>query len=207
MFSGSRIALSAIVLTASLAIARAQTQDQDQVNHRPMGQTGQAATPTPSGSPGMDMPKVLPQAQSGGMPMMGGNMRPMMEMMSNMMAQACTGQAGGAGRMPPFAHINGQIAFYKAELQITDAQLPQWNAYADALRVGAKDIQAASTQAMQGAGVTSAIGQMDQRISILSATLEAIKQAEAAGKPLYAMLTDEQKKTADELMAEHFRGM
>ena len=107
----------------------------------------------------------------------------------------------------PLTHIEGQVAFYKAELHITDAQLPQWNTYADALRGGAKAIQAAYAQAKQGDSAASAVAQMDQRISILSATLDALKQAEAAGKPLYATLSDEQKKTADELMTEHLRVM
>ena len=35
-------------------------------------------------------------------------------------------------------HIEGRIAFLKAELKITDAQLPQWNTFADALRSDAK---------------------------------------------------------------------
>ena len=38
-------------------------------------------------------------------------------------------------------HIEGQIAFYKAELHITDAQTAQWNAFADTLRSGAKQLQ------------------------------------------------------------------
>jgi hypothetical protein len=35
-------------------------------------------------------------------------------------------------------HIEGRLAFLKTELKITDAQAPQWNAYADALRANAK---------------------------------------------------------------------
>jgi len=48
---------------------------------------------------------------------------------------------------------------------------------------------------------------MDQRISLLSATPDTLKQAEAAGKPLYAVLSDEQKRPADALIAEHLRRM
>ena len=46
-------------------------------------------------------------------------------------------RAGMAG----LRHIEGQIAFYKAELHVTDAQTTQWNAFADALRSGAKRLQ------------------------------------------------------------------
>jgi hypothetical protein len=129
-----------------------------------------------------------------------------MEMM-RMMREACIGAAGGATRMMSFAHIEGQIAFYKAELKITDAQLPQWNAFADALRAAAKAMQSAQMQAAKGGDEAPAIAQMDRRIEMLSAALDAMKQVDLAAKPLYAVLSDEQKKTADELMTEHMRRM
>ena len=44
----------------------------------------------------------------------------------------------GYGMMNPAQHIEGRLAFLKTELKITDAQAPQWNAYADALRANAK---------------------------------------------------------------------
>ena len=33
--------------------------------------------------------------------------------------------------MMPFQHTEGRIAFIKAELAVTDAQSPQWNAFAE----------------------------------------------------------------------------
>ena len=39
-------------------------------------------------------------------------------------------------------HIEGRIAFLKAELKITDAQQPLWNAVADAMRASAQDMAA-----------------------------------------------------------------
>ncbi|WP_374313015.1 Spy/CpxP family protein refolding chaperone [Dongia sp.] len=44
----------------------------------------------------------------------------------------------GYGMMNPGQHIEGRLAFLKTELKITDAQAPQWNAYADAMRANAK---------------------------------------------------------------------
>ena len=35
-------------------------------------------------------------------------------------------------------HVEGRLAFLKTELKITDAQLPLWNAVADAVRANAK---------------------------------------------------------------------
>ncbi|WP_374655752.1 Spy/CpxP family protein refolding chaperone [Dongia sp.] len=44
----------------------------------------------------------------------------------------------GSGMMNPAQHIEGRLAFLKTELKITEAQAPQWDAYADALRANAK---------------------------------------------------------------------
>jgi LTXXQ motif family protein len=105
-----------------------------------------------------------------------------------------------AGR--PFQHIEGQVAFYKTELKITDAQEPLWNAFAEALR-GHATRQQAMAKATEAKGVVAVPEQMERRIAMLTALLDAMQSMQAAAKPLYAALTDEQKKLADELMAEH----
>ena len=47
-------------------------------------------------------------------------------------------------------HIEGRIAFLKAELKITDVQMPQWNAFADTLRANAQRMREMRTTMMQG---------------------------------------------------------
>ena len=145
----------------------------------------------PDGGPGM---------------MMSGDMSQMMGMMQMMRMMQ-------GGRMPMgmgptgLQHIEGQIAYYKAELKITDAQAPQWNAFADALRGSAKRLQEAVAKSMQPNEALTAPEQMERRIAMLSAQLDAMQPVLAAAKPLYAALSDDQKKIADELMAEHFMSM
>src|SRR5262245_45184860 len=69
----------------------------------------------------------------------------------NMMGQQFPGAMMGQGwwgpvmnqawmgpMMNPSQHVEGRLAFLKTELKITDAQAPQWNAYADALRANAQ---------------------------------------------------------------------
>src|SRR5581483_7264274 len=51
-----------------------------------------------------------------------------MRMMHERMAKHMAGQMG---EIIPHAHIKGYLAFLKAELGITDAQKPQWSAFAD----------------------------------------------------------------------------
>lgn len=77
---------------------------------------------------------------SGQMPMMGmmsqGGMMQMMGAMMSMMGHCAMMPMMGMGD-----HIEGRLAFLKTELRITDAQLPQWNAFADALRAHATQMR------------------------------------------------------------------
>jgi hypothetical protein len=192
------VALTIAALAAGMTVVAAQpTQDHD------------AHHPAPSATRSMQQrPAMRGPSQSDGRGMMGAGMAqvtgmmPMMAMMSEGMMPMAMIPAG----MQPFAHIEGRIAFYKAELRITDAQLPLWDAFAAALRGAASRIQQALPSAPAG-GSNSAPEQMERRITILSARLEAMQAVLAAGKPLYATLTDEQKHTADQLAAEHMMGM
>jgi hypothetical protein len=136
-----------------------------------------------------------------GMPeMMGGDMGRMMEMMRGRMAAQAA--------MRSLQHIEGQLAYYRTELGITDAQQPQWNAFADAVRVSAQKLRQAYGQVMkQGGQPASVPAQLEQRIATLTVLLESTRTIAAAAAPLYAALSDEQKHTADGLLAEHLQDM
>jgi len=120
----------------------------------------------------------------GGMPMMGER------------------QMGGMPMMGSMAdHVEGRIAFLKTELKITDAQQPLWNAVGDAMRANAKDM-AAMMPMMQSMMQPS--GTLPEKLAgrekAMTAHLEALRKLKSAIDPLYAALSDEQKKTADQLM-------
>jgi hypothetical protein len=165
-----------------------------------------AAAQTPPASPMGQMPPATGAA--GGMPMMGAagmmtgdttQTMPMMRMMQTM--RHMMGAGGDGMGMMPFAHVEGHIAFLKAELAITDAQLPQWNVFADALRSGAKAMQEAMTKRMQAGMPASAPDQSDAMVQMMTTRLDGLKAMVAAEKALYTVLTDAQKKVADELMS------
>src|SRR5215831_15280409 len=80
-------------------------------------------------------PPAPPASADPGMPggMTGGGDMPMMGMMRMMMARDGMAMMGAMAR-----HVEGRLAFLKTELKITDAQLPLWNALADAMRANAK---------------------------------------------------------------------
>jgi hypothetical protein len=189
-----RSTVATMALLASLGIANAQVaQPQDKDTHHPDAAAPTAAAPAaPSGAMGMDK-------------MMGGNMEQMMPMM-RMMMRSMMGGTDVPG-MPGLRHIEGQIAFYRAELHIADAQAAQWDAFADALRAGAKRLQDVYMAVQQGNALPSAPDQLGGRRQLLTAELEILQTTEPAARTLYAALSAEQKKAADELMADHLRRM
>ncbi len=115
-----------------------------------------------------------------------------------------TSQGGMMSMMNMADHVEGRTAFLKAELKITDAQLPQWNNFADALRSNARrmtEMRGTVMQGMTGQGsVLSAPERLDRMEKMIAGMLESLRSTKAALGPLYATLSDEQKKTADALL-------
>jgi LTXXQ motif family protein len=97
-------------------------------------------------------------------------------------------------------HIDGRLAYVKAELKVTDAQGSLWDAYAVAARDNAKTMIARCT-AMMGKrdSQISLPDRLDQNEQLMAAQLDAMRAMDKALKPLYAALSDGQKKTADQL--------
>ena len=131
------------------------------------------------------MPERGPMG-SGGMPMMG---------MMRMMGRDGMSMMGAMAR-----HVEGRLAFLKTELKITDAQLPLWNAVADAMRANAKSMGDMAGGMMGGSETATLPDKLAMREKMMTAHLEALRKFKAAADPLYAALSDEQKKTADELL-------
>ena len=130
-------------------------------------------------------------------PMMGGAMTPKMGMMR---------QGGMMPMMMPMMgmadHIEGRLSFLKTELKIADAQLPQWNAFADVARASAvqmNDMMKQGTAMMQGGTAPSLPQRLDFREKQMAAHLEMLRKMKAALLPLYATFTEEQKQSADAL--------
>lgn len=168
----TRLALVTFALLGSVGLANAQT---DPAPAMPI-------TP-PAAMPMMDMGKMSP----GG----AGQMPPMMQMMR--------GSPMMSGMMP-FEHVEGRIAFLKAELAITDAQLPQWTAYANVLRADGKTMREHMEKMMKAGMPTTAPARTEAMVEMMTMRLDGMKSLVSAEKSLYAVLTDAQKKLADELL-------
>jgi hypothetical protein len=187
MTKNTSLTLAAALLATTVSAASAQTTQDHAAHHPGEAQTATDATAPPDGSQG----GMTTKDQSGGM-MGQGMMGPgMMGMMG--------GQAGSP--MAPFAHTEGRIAFLKAELAITDAQAPQWNVFADALRGASKAMSESMTDMMQAGKPSNVAERTDAMVKMMTAPLDNLKTIASAEKALYAVLTDAQKKSADELLS------
>src|SRR6516225_1972007 len=135
---------------------------QDHEAHHP---DGGAATQQQPAQP------AAPQAGRTGPGMTGGNM------MGNMM---------GMGMQPGAEHVEGRLAFIKAELKITDAQAPQWNAFAEAVRGNAGSMAEMRKSMMGGQGAPATLPErLAREDKLATAHLAALKKTEDAVTQLY----------------------
>ena len=157
---------------------------------------GLMAGPAPAQQPQHDEHHPPLAAAGPGMPggMAGGDM-PTMGMMRMMMGRDGMAMMGAMAR-----HVEGRLAFLKTELKITDAQLPLWDAVADAMRANSKIMSDVAGGMMGGSQTATLPDKLAMREKMMTAHLEALRKFKAAVDPLYAALSDEQKKTADELL-------
>jgi len=111
---------------------------------------------------------------------------------------------GGAGEAMCNAmagHIDGRLAYVKAELKISEAQESLWNSYAAAARDSANTVIARCTSMVgQRKSALSLPERLDQNEQLLAAQLDAVRAMNKALKPFYAALDDSQKQTADQML-------
>jgi len=189
--------IATMVTFALSGVAWAQDPAHDQ-HHPP-------ATASPGSAPAQQTPPTGQQGTMGSMPMM--NMMSMMRDMSMMSMMGSMRMMGsGSAGMGTIDRVEGRIAFLRAELKITDAQAQAWNAFADALRSNAKKLGEVRASLQPAGGqqqAPSLAGRLDVQERWLSARLEGTRAIKAAFTPLYGALSNDQKKTADELLGPH----
>jgi len=201
--------VTALMLAATTAVASAQTPTADDPHHPPQSATpAPAPAQPPTGQPGTGMMGDMPMMNMmgrmrnmmGDMNMMGAGM-PVMNMMAMMRMMEMMGPG-----MTAIDRIEGRIAFLRAELNITEAQASAWNAFADAMRANAKKLAEVRTAMMAqtdaGQQQTPTMAQrLDLQERWLLARLEGIRALKSAVTNLYGTLSEDQKKTANELLA------
>jgi len=109
------------------------------------------------------------------------------------------GQIGSKGPANATELAEERIAFLKAELQITDKQMADWNALAEALRSGRQHLAEARKLAVLDDKTHSA-ERLEHHERHLTERLEAVKSARVGFARLYPTLNDAQKQTADAIL-------
>src|SRR5260370_16161228 len=123
-----------------------------------------------------------PAAAAPGPGMLGGTMAgtgdmPMMGMMRMMMGR--DGMSGMPMMGAMTGHVEGRLAFLKTELKITDAQLPLWNAVADAIRANAKGMSGMSGGMMGSKQTATLPDKLALREKMMTTHLEALRRLKA----------------------------
>lgn len=149
-----------------------------------------------------------PAAREPSMREMGAAMGQIMGQMGQMMGEMAQTMGGTMQRMmekmqkeglsdPKTEHIEGKLAFLKAELQITAAQESAWTGFADAMRKAV----AIKTTAREGRGATLP-ERMDDQTRALEGRLAVLQAKQAAIQKLYTQLDAKQKTLADDLIEQ-----
>jgi hypothetical protein len=140
-----------------------------------------------------------------GMGMMGGC--PMMGMMGQSSMQGTMGQGMpgmmgrgmmGAGNMA--AQVEGRLAYLRVELGITEAQAAAWKEYAEAVKSRMSGMQSMHQEMMSAMQSGTALDRIRAQIRMMENMVASMKAVNPALEGLYKVLTDEQKKKADQLL-------
>jgi len=170
-----------ISLFSMSAIGVAQQSDTDQSRQPGIGTMGPGMMGYGSMGPGM----------------MGYGMGPGMMGRNGMMTPGMMGPGMMMGYGPA---MEGQLAYVKAELGITDAQREAWDAYANAIKSRATTMEGMHTAMIQAMQTGSALERMEARTNAMQTMVESMKAIKPTTEALYKALTDEQKKKADLLL-------
>lgn len=140
---------------------------------------------------------------------MAGGGCPMMGMMGpGMMGRGMMGQGNPSGNEEQMGALaDRRLAHLKTELKITDGQAAVWKAYVDAIKARVTVMQGLRTTMMDAMDKGGAVDRMDIRIKSMEAMVESMKAVRPATEKLYASLTAEQKKAADQLIGIDCGGM
>ena len=101
--------------------------------------------------------------------------------------------------------IDGRLAYMKTELKITDAQTAAWDELAKVIHDTAETHNALMTEMKKDVRSGDFFEMpLPERLTVqqthMEARLEQIKSVKAAVDKLYALLDDDQKKTADDIV-------
>jgi hypothetical protein len=106
------------------------------------------------------------------------------------------------GRGPDWMleRMEGRLSFLKTELKITEAQAPAWNELAQAIRTSAKQRHERMKSLFADEDKAKTLPErLELQEQLVAARLDELRQLKTAVQGLYAVLTEDQKKEADDI--------
>ncbi len=95
------------------------------------------------------------------------------------------------------SHVETHIANLREQLKITDAQAPQWDAFAQVMRDNAAAMHNAIEQRRAKRGKESAVEDLQSYRQIAQTHVDALDKLIPVFQALYATMSPEQQKNAD----------
>ncbi|CCB63458.1 MULTISPECIES: Spy/CpxP family protein refolding chaperone [unclassified Hyphomicrobium] len=180
-------ALLAMLAAPSIAFAQSSSQQPPTTGYGMMGH----------GMMGYGNGMMGPGMMGQGYGMMGPGMMGYGGMGPGMMGYGMMGPGMMMGYGPM---MQGQLAYLKAELGITDAQKAAWQDYVDAVQARVAAMQGMHATMMQAWQSGTATDRLDAHIQAMQSMLDSMKAMKPATEALYKTLADDQKKKADLLL-------
>ncbi len=100
---------------------------------------------------------------------------------------------------PQEGSIDQRIRALQDQLGITASEMPQWNAFAQAMRDNATSTDELFQQRASAVASMNALDNMKSYASVVRAYADNTDRLEAAFETLYGVLSDQQKQTLDAL--------
>ncbi|MDB6085234.1 MAG: hypothetical protein JWN43_3115 [Gammaproteobacteria bacterium] len=99
--------------------------------------------------------------------------------------------------------VEKHIKELHATLKITPAEESQWNEVAETMRENAKELDRAIDKRDANAASATAIDDLNAYADIAQAHADGVKKLASTFSRLYSVMSDDQKKEADEVFSHH----
>ena len=110
-----------------------------------------------------------------------------------------------SGKVSKADRVEARIKMLHTKLKIAPAQEELWNNVSQVMRDNAKTMEALTKARIEGASTMTAIDDLKSYAEIVEAHADGIRKFMSAFEPLYASMSDAQKKSADTLFRHHGR--
>ncbi|HYB11098.1 MAG TPA: Spy/CpxP family protein refolding chaperone [Alphaproteobacteria bacterium] len=118
-------------------------------------------------------------------------------------AQAAPAVTGQSKKKPP--RVEARIQALHDAFKITDSQKDLWSNVAQTMRDSDQRMAALTAERKKNRPKMSAVDDLNSYAAIVQAHAEDIQKFNAAFTPLYAAMSDDQKKTADQFFRDRGR--